>query len=131
MKHAFPKALAVAAIAFSAMSASTSDAKDLRKVPMVKSDSSIARTATRGPFVAVKIGCVVNGTPVEFPNDIWIVNQGSVATKAGLTVQWQTQNNAFSGVVTIPALQPGQGHFVSNALPGGLVAGTPCFAKLN
>ena len=131
MKLAFAKTISAVAITVAALTATASGAADLRKAkPSIQSRSTMQSAAgMKAARIAIKVGCVVNGTPVEFPNDIFIVNQSGVALQARTQVKWNTQNNAFSGVVQLPAMQPGQAHFVSNALPGGLPAGTPCSAK--
>ncbi|MCP3970714.1 MAG: hypothetical protein GY717_10460 [Rhodobacteraceae bacterium] len=128
MTRLLTSTLAAAAIAmtgFTAAQAGSSTPTLSRSV-----DPGVA-SVIRGPVINMKISftCAVNGTPVEFPNDIMIVNPHAFATDAGVKVAWATQNNAFSGVLTLPTLQPGQMHFVSNALPGGLPAGTPCSAQ--
>ncbi|HMQ58373.1 MAG TPA: hypothetical protein PKE65_07475 [Rhizobiaceae bacterium] len=73
--------------------------------------------------------CQAQGSPVEFPNDIVIRNGGASTVPAGTKVKWQMLGLNSSGVVTLPALGPGQQHFISNANPGGLEAGHPCTVK--
>ena len=73
----------------------------------------------------LKIDCVVSGTPVEFPNDIRISNPYNFAIDTGTVVAY---NAPFgnTGTVVLPALAPGAGFHVSNAVPGGITAGAPC-----
>lgn len=83
----------------------------------------------RAPGFSLKLGfdCVAQGTPVEFPNDIRISNPYDFTTPAGIEVAYAAPyGNA--GVVVLPALKPGHGVFVSNAVPGGIPAGAPCSA---
>jgi len=76
-------------------------------------------------------GCIVAGTPVEFPNDVWIVNKGLGKLVAGTKVSWAVSGySAFKGTHTLVAdLTPGQGVHLSNVLPGGVEAGHACSAK--
>ncbi|MDF0603963.1 hypothetical protein P1J78_24965 [Psychromarinibacter sp. C21-152] len=74
----------------------------------------------------LSFACVVSGTPVEFPNDIRISNPYDFATGA-VQVAYLAPGN-HSGLVNLPALAPGEGVFVSNAVPGGMTAGAPCEA---
>ena len=76
----------------------------------------------------LKFDCVVAGTPVEFPNDIRISNPYNFAVAAGTVVAYSAPFGN-SGTVVLPALAPGAGFFVSNAVPGGITAGAACAAS--
>ncbi len=75
----------------------------------------------------IRIDCVVRGTPVEFPDDIWLSNAGSVDIPAGYKVKWEMTQPAKTGLYTFAAaVPPNAGVLVANALPGGVPAGMPC-----
>lgn len=91
--------------------------------------ANVARMPTRTLTVvpqpmALAFDCVVAGTPVEFPNDIHISNANGFAT-AGVKVAYLAPGG-HSGMVTLPPLSPGEGVYVANAVPGGMVAGAAC-----
>lgn len=77
---------------------------------------------------AVKFDCKAQGTPVEFPNDLVVVNKGPGSISAGTKINWRMENSFTQGSYVLPALAPNQQAFISNANPGGLPAGTKCFA---
>jgi hypothetical protein len=76
-------------------------------------------------------GCTVAGTPVEFPDDIWIINKGLGKLVAGTKVQWSIPGySSYKGTHTLVAdLTPGQGVKLSGVLGGGVEAGHDCAAK--
>ena len=75
-------------------------------------------------------GCVVEGQPSEFPNDIYIVNKGVQTIKAGTNVKWSVPLVNVSGVYTLTADLPiGKKVWLSNVLPGA-EAHTPCKVSL-
>lgn len=79
----------------------------------------------------VSIGCVAQGTPVEFPNDIVLSNKGNVTLAAGTRIQWIMTAPNRSGVYKLTApLAPGKAVFVANVLGSGVGAGHPCSAKV-
>ena len=77
-----------------------------------------------GPLSSSKL-C---GSPVEFPDDIRITNPHNFATDAGIVVAYNAPYGN-TGTVVLPALAPGAGFHVSNAVPGGVTAGAPCSAS--
>lgn len=79
------------------------------------------------PRYGLQLDCVVAGTPVEFPNDIRISNPYRFALDAG-TIGYSAPGG-HSGTVNVATLGPGQGFYVSNAVPGGMTAGAPCSAS--
>lgn len=102
-------------------------AKDIKQVS--PSDTSPQVTIQRPPVTMFfSFGCVVQGTPVEFPDDIVITNKGPGTVPAGTKAKWTLANK--TGVVTLPELAKGKTFFVANAFPGGLAAGTPCTAVI-
>jgi len=76
-------------------------------------------------------GCTVAGTPVEFPDDIWIMNKGLGKLVAGTKVKWSIPGySSFAGTHTLVAdLNPGQGVKLNGVLGGGVEAGHTCAAK--
>ncbi len=99
--------------------------------PFLKGTTATPGAPLKGPdVVRIKMvfGCAVSGTPIEFPNDIGIFNTNNFAIPAGVKVLYSTPFGG-AGIATLPALAPGQAFHVSNAVPGGLPAGTPCTAK--
>jgi len=76
-------------------------------------------------------GCTVAGTPVEFPDDIWIINKGLGKLVAGTKVKWSIPGySSFQGTHTLVAdLAAGQGVKLSGVLGGGVEAGHDCKAK--
>ena len=94
---------------------------------------TLAPTMNTGPMKlnpnivmqAIRIGCVVQGTPVEFPDDIVLTNSGAIAIPAGYKIKWELPGK--TGLYTFVAeLAPTKRVFVENAFPGGLQAGVPC-----
>lgn len=76
------------------------------------------------------VACQVAGTPVEFPDDIWIINKGLGTIAAGTKVTWSVPAAAKTGTyVLASALAPGKGVMVNGVLAGGVEAGKPCSAK--
>ncbi len=144
MKRTFLKPLLAAAVAASALTTSVgahdralllqhTAAPSLMMRPAfsrvfdraVRSDTIVRAPA---PVFKLSFDCVVAGTPVEFPNDIRISNPYDFSVAAG-TVAFYSAPYGNTGTVTLPALAPGAGIYVSNAVPGGITAGTPCSAS--
>lgn len=93
-------------------------------------DRSALTIVDQGPLKTLNISldCEVAGTPVEFPDDIRISNPYSFAIAAG-TVASYLAPFGNTGTVVLPALEPGHGVYVSNAVPGGITAGSACSAS--
>jgi hypothetical protein len=71
--------------------------------------------------------CVVRGTPNEFPNDIRLSNTSAATIPAGHKVRWVVNAPHYEGIYTFVApLAAGKNVFLSNVIPGGVAAGTPC-----
>ncbi|HMN84845.1 MAG TPA: hypothetical protein PKA74_02490 [Bauldia sp.] len=78
-----------------------------------------------------KVGCAVAGTPVAFPDDIWIMNKGHVALAAGTAIEWVIADLGKSGRFVLPAeLPPGHGIDVAGVLGDGADAGHRCKAAI-
>ena len=96
---------------------------------------TIKPTLVHGPVVAVPVKpsftCVVQGTPVEFPDDIVIKNSGVVVVAKGTKIHWQLPNTSRQGDYTFDAdLAPGASKMLSGVLPGGHPAGAACTVKV-
>lgn len=79
------------------------------------------------PMPIYKLTCVVRGTPVEFPDDIAIINNGPGTVPAGTKVHWSMTAPAKQGDYTFTApLAPNRLVTISGVLPGGMPAGMPC-----
>lgn len=75
--------------------------------------------------------CRAQGTPVEFPNDVVVINSGVGTIATGTKIEWKMTQGNFSGVYTLSSpLAPKEGAFISSVLPGGVPAATPCTAKV-
>ncbi|MBF9028882.1 hypothetical protein HKCCE3408_00620 [Rhodobacterales bacterium HKCCE3408] len=126
MKKTILAAAAAAAVLASGLAATA----DIRVAPSAQIRSEVAASAnvvqTLGSIV---FNCVVSGTPVEFPSDIYL-SRAIGATPAGTQVSY-TIPGGVTGVAVLPALAPGQGYRVHDVIPGGLPAGTACSAVLN
>ena len=88
----------------------------------------LQKAPSKGLQYIVKFDCKAQGTPVEFPNDLVVVNKGPGSISAGTKINWRMENSFTQGSYVLPALAPNQHAFISNANPGGLPAGTKCFA---
>jgi hypothetical protein len=76
------------------------------------------------------LSCVVQGTPVEFPNDITIHNVGSDAINAGTTIKWMV-NPSIEGIYQLTSTLPqNKTALLADVVAGGLPAGTPCSASV-
>jgi hypothetical protein len=76
------------------------------------------------------VGCAVSGSPVEFPDDVKIINKGFGPLVAGTKVKWSVPSAGKQGVYTLTAgLASGKAVLLSGVLPGGVEAGNACSAK--
>jgi hypothetical protein len=76
------------------------------------------------------VGCAVSGSPVEFPDDVKIINKGFGAIVAGTKVKWSVPSAGKQGVYTLTAgLASGKAVLLSGVLPGGVEAGKTCSAN--
>lgn len=94
-------------------------------VPMqAQGAPSLEKTASYLPIV--RVGCVANGTPSEFPNDILFTNRGS-KLNAGAKLRWTFTSPNHTGTYTLTsALNSGASVRASNVIPGGIEAGRYC-----
>jgi len=79
----------------------------------------------------VQFDCVVQGSPVEFPDDVLITNKLTNTVAKGKTIHWSIPNTTRQGDYVLTAdLLGGKSVFVTGAIPGGMSAGVKCDAKL-
>ena len=102
---------------------------------IVKPKAEVQLRATPAVTVAKmklvpSVSCKVQGTPVEFPDDIYIFNDGPAMVPKGTMIHWSIPSSNMQGEYTLLAdLERGKGVFISGALPGGHGAG-PCTASI-
>jgi hypothetical protein len=90
----------------------------------------VTRDMHRAAPYVVPLGCEINGSPAEFPNDLVFFNRGSVTLMAGHKIAWRTFGPAYQNTYTLTAeLRPGAAVRANNVLPGGIEAGKPCQAR--
>jgi hypothetical protein len=76
-------------------------------------------------------GCMVAGTPSEFPDDLRFNNKGVGVLKAGTKIKWKVNGYSTGGTHTLVAdLTPGATAFASGVLGGGVEAGRDCKATV-
>ncbi|MFA6955635.1 MAG: hypothetical protein WC538_07175 [Thermoanaerobaculia bacterium] len=87
--------------------------------------------AALNPAALAQFGCVVQGSPTEFPDDVLITNKLTTTVAKGKTIHWSIPNTTRQGdYVLTEDLLGGKSVFVSGAVPGGMSAGVKCDAKL-
>ncbi|MFH1529740.1 MAG: hypothetical protein ABIK09_03275 [Pseudomonadota bacterium] len=86
-------------------------------------------TPAKKPAKITKFSCVVQGSPSEFPDDLYITNTGNYTQPKGTKIAWKVANKSGTHTLTSD-LAPKSGFSVNNAIPGGLQAGTSCVANL-
>lgn len=77
--------------------------------------------------VKLSFNCVVKGEPKELPHDIFISNPYGFTTADGLEVAYNAPLG-IAGLVVLPALEPGAGVYVRDAVKGGMAPGVECAA---
>ena len=75
------------------------------------------------------LSCVVQGTPVEFPNDVMIRNTGYTTIAAGTWIKWYLHASANGWHQLAQPLAPNQHLFLNNIM-GGWPAGASCTAQV-
>jgi hypothetical protein len=92
-----------------------------------KSPQSQQPMATAPAPVPPRLSCVVQGTPVEFPDDILLRNIGSVVISAGTKIHWSIPGTTRQGNYTFAEnLAVGASKMLPGVLPGGHPAGVAC-----
>jgi hypothetical protein len=91
-----------------------------------------AQVTVRPNLVLVaKLECKVQGTPVEFPNDIYIKNLSAATIAKGTKIAWSVDGTDRSGEYELTAALGGKkGVLVGDVIPGGMEAGRPCKAAI-
>lgn len=79
-----------------------------------------------------RLGCHVNGTPAEFPNDLEFVNAGPVTIAKGKKIAWRLLAAPYyqASYTLTSDLKPGKAVRASNVLPNGVEAGKSCSARV-
>lgn len=96
-------------------------------VKPLTNDTLLRKPSISNLQISYSIGCIVQGTPVEFPNDIVLSNEGAFTIPAGLKVDWVVRPGAYKGSYTFAAqLKPGKNVILANVMSGSAGAGTPC-----
>ena len=119
--------LSVAMIAATLAVASVASADTKTLTPLTQKPLLMARPKISTLQISYSVGCVVRGTPVEFPNDIVLSNEGAFTIPVGLKVDWVVPPGAYKGSYTFAAaLKPGENVMLANAMSGEAGAETPC-----
>jgi len=78
---------------------------------------------------SARLSCRVSGDPVDFPDDLWVVNQGPSALPSGSRVAWTVLGRQGEHTLR-KALRPGKGVRIPRAIPGGISPMQPCAASV-
>ena len=85
------------------------------------------RAGSLRPVLAYSLDCTVQGSPTEFPDDIYVYNKGAVAVAQGKILHWSIPNTTRAGDYTLTEeLATGKGVFLSGVVGGGMSAGVKC-----
>lgn len=96
----------------------------------MQAQSAPAADKVANYYPIVRVGCVANGTPSEFPNDILFTNRGS-KLNAGAKLPWTFTSPNLTGTYTLAsALNSGASVRASNVVPGGIEVGRYCSVKV-
>jgi hypothetical protein len=87
--------------------------------------------ANPGPMGINVLSCQVAGTPSEFPDDLWVTNNGGSTLATGTQISWRVPSMNRQGTASLPSsLAPHQSVQLSGILAGGVEAGRSCTASL-
>ena len=99
----------------------------------------VARATAPAPIVGgsiyesrhnLKLACIVGGTPVEFPNDIWVTNTSSATLIKGMALTFAIPSVGVKGSFILPSnVAPGTQVKIADVF-GGAEAGAPCTIKV-
>ena len=82
------------------------------------------------PVHTLKLACIVGGTPVEFPNDIWVTNTSSATLIKGMALTFAIPSVGVKGSFILPSnVAPGTQVKIADIF-GGAEAGAPCTVKI-
>ena len=76
-----------------------------------------------------RLDCRAHGTPIDFPDDIIVTNEGPGFVRAGTKIRWQMDGGSH-GVHVLPALAPTESTYIFKANPGGIPTGRKCKADI-
>jgi hypothetical protein len=82
------------------------------------------------PQRTIKLACIVGGTPVEFPNDIWVTNTTSATLLKGTALNFTIPSIGVKGSFLLPSNVPSGKQVKIADIFGGAEAGAPCTVKL-
>jgi hypothetical protein len=78
---------------------------------------------------SLKLGCVVAGTPLATPNDIWLTNLTKGVLPAGLKIRFTVEGDGQTGILVLPQpIAPGQQLLLADIIDA-TAAGADCTAK--
>jgi len=78
----------------------------------------------------LKLACIVGGTPVEFPNDLWVTNTSSATLIKGMALTFAIPSVGVKGSFILPSnVAPGTQVKIADVF-GGAEAGAPCTVKI-
>ena len=75
------------------------------------------------------LDCRAHGTPIDFPDDIIVTNEGPGFVRAGTKIRWQMDGGS-QGIHVLPALAPSESTYIFKANPGGIPTGRKCKADI-
>lgn len=104
----------------------------LSKPKMLSVKQPIAvKPAGTVPAVPMLLPCVVQGSPVEFPNDLLITNNRTTTIPKGKIIHWSMPNTSIQGDYTLTEdLLPQKSMYMYEILGGGMSAGLKCNATV-
>ena len=105
--------------------ASSAYAKPAVQTDRPKRTMKLKATRAGAATEAVKLNCKIAGTPVEFPNDLMVINEGKSAIKKGTTLIWKTKGEKGSHIMK-KDLATGESVSLSDVLKNGESAGNKC-----
>lgn len=76
-----------------------------------------------------KLDCHAHGTPIDFPDDILVTNEGPGTVRAGTRIRWRMESGN-DGTYALPALAPKESTYIFAVNPGGISTGSRCTAGI-
>ena len=118
------KSIAVVATILGLATAATAEKHDGGISKELTTAGSGLQREVQGSFNLI---CKVQGTPIDFPNDVVLLNEGLGPVPKGTVVQWAIDKQQSQGSYTFnAALGHKQGVTLLDVLPFNIEAGTPC-----
>ncbi len=78
---------------------------------------------------SLEITCVVAGTPLDMPNDLWLSNPGKYALPAGLKIRFSVKATGQTGIFLLPEPIPAGGQLKIADILTATPAGAPCTVR--